>query len=449
MRKQGFMKDLSNVGNFLKLFLNLKYRFFRLELPIVLTTSLVILSIGFILSLIDFPMKDVKAEDIVNYPKDEDFMTASSYFKNDTKFEILDLNNEINMIYPELLQRYSTDTDIEKIKDHIQISLANKFKNKNVIIRRTDNIKLDNSNISLHSAKLENLNDEVDSLKKETSSLGPFTKKRFEKRIDDLMATIKAVDRLNGYIIELSVSPVVHYEKLNDSQSFEFIAGKLVLVDFSGTKYNCKLLNPKPVIANSFLSKNNSNFSANEADKGVYNSIKMRFEKIREDLIDQKYSAEMFKTKQLRNEYRKTFYGRLFSKLFFYITNYYAFILFLATLLILLKHLNKIGNFRKNKYFASEITVLAIKIISMITLIYGISLTLITTYIFIFTETEYNTYFSVLNLGAIFYMFPLIASFKLYLFSWIILLNSEFLRFLTNVYYLIQLKLSSQNKSID
>ncbi|MBN2772570.1 MAG: hypothetical protein JXR90_17885 [Spirochaetes bacterium] len=441
MRKQGMSKDITNIVSFFstnfKFMKTFKSRLLLFELPIIVLALLAVIISSYVSSITKFPIEKLDYDKIENIPSEKEYSSAEKFYSQASDFKYLDLNAEIDTIYNDLLNLYSVENDINPIRDYIANHLQSKFNDSFVIIKRVDGVQLSKKNTEYQALVIKQKEKQIDSLKTIMYESSVFLRERYERIIRDAQKTITSIERFNGYLIELGISPQVRYERLNTSQSYNYVAGISKSIEILGTRYNINLKDAKPVLSSDFLKKFGIDIALEKSDATIYETIKLRYDEIRKNLIIQAKNQIEEKVKLQRSLYRDEFIPKHFGNIWFFVSNYYAMILFIITVILALGAINDERKISFKKYFATNILVSGLKIIAVIILCLAIVLAFYNVVAYTFTENKIiflTEFFGFKNV--IFY--PSNFFIRLYLFTIGIFITSEFLCFMTslfNVFY--------------
>lgn len=392
--------------------------------------SVIILIWGYFYAIkqVPFPKNKLPKYAQKKYQQANDSNQSGTFIVTDNNFYIKFIELELKTNAPSLKSFFY------QLKKDIQ--------NKKIIVNEAKDLYDNSQTKSLFSLAKEKVKVQIDSLKKviEQSNYYTFYTLRQKKKLEQKLS---AINEFKSQLEKVSILPTIKFPYNNSATQFQSIAGIFSQMSFKNDSTVYALLDEaNPILSRGFLLK--KGFKQSNIPSINFSKEKQRFEKVVSD--DKKIFSEQYneikrdlkkQTSENRAEVRNIFYQRWFLILINFLTSITASFL----LLQLFKIVRRKGLPKKSTleiYFATNMTSLVLRWIALIIIVAGMLSITVQFFIIIFGN---QMLVQLPIFGTFGLLYALFAPFQFViatvLISWLILLESEFICFISNVYHIV------------
>ena len=419
-----------------------KYNTFSKSIPIkkvllgFLGIAIFIFFLGFIVSWIkiEFPKKML--------PKFEQskYFSASEAYKspeNILYFNIKEIQDYIEEKY--------TNGEITKDASNILVQdVLNKYDGKTVIIQNLEGDFINDKIKTLYNEKIEEFKSKKDSAKNAFNNSYYKERSKWRDMYYEYDNKIKYLETFYQFVEGIGIQSTVHFPERNINQNFNYTVGKFKIENQGSSKLiMCE--NSRAIISDEFLTKTKipKEYISKElldADREIFKDIKSKEEESFDIRKSQVKETLKKTTKNNRKRFRGNFYFKWYANLLSLITSIVSILLlFKYFKIIQRKGLPKKSTY--NVYFATNVSSLIFRWIALIVILVG-GLHIFLDFLFGLFKSEVLGTFSFLpGFG---FLHSLVAPFLTIIAavvaSWIFVVHSEFICFLSNVYHIVFIK---------
>ncbi|WP_347841543.1 hypothetical protein [uncultured Draconibacterium sp.] len=396
-------------------------------LGIIVLLCVVIIVAGILKSFIE--VKSPKGE-LPTFPEEK--YKEASKVQNSGKFIKIDIKYFTQTLNKEL---ESASPNIRSFNNMLNRELDT----KKIIVSEIDASLLK----STFNEKINSINVQIKKIEDETANSKYYSKSLSDRKVE-LNNKLSDINRFQKNLEKLEYKPALKFPNSDKYNSFGCIVGTFDKITQNETSYSILLHDANPVISKEYLLK--AGFSESEisgidfkAQKQLFatvvNTEKNAFER---DLKQQKKILKE-KVRAARKEIRKAFYVRWFLTLFNAIIN----VIVIFLLIQYLRIIRRKGLPKKSThevYFATNISSLIFRWIAWLIVISGILIIIVSliTVVFAFGSIPWEDVplFEELSSFALLTT-PILVLIFVVLFSWLFVLKSELICFISNVYHIV------------
>jgi|GEM_PF-2774401 len=415
-------------------------------ITIITFLSILILIYGFFYARFEVPFPD---ENLPVFPK-EQYQDASDVFKDEKQISIIGLE-QFNSAFEHL---WSSDKIFTNPLNEISNYLSREYQNKLVLFRSFEK--------SFFSPTIQNKYDQIKNrLNNELDSLNSLTVTSYwdRNKISEIQRDLRNLEAMKEMTLNFKVESQVTFPYSNKNEIFNFTMGQFGYLTtgnkansfvYKSADYKSKPL--YPVVNSKMIERSGLKITSEDKellkndDRKLENIVAEDFKKFKE-IYNKSYDEISSYVSIQRSNVRSAFYEKWFSILILVISTILVqFLLFKYAAILRRKGLPRKSTYQV--YFSTNTTSLILRWIAITITYLGILYLGLLLIIKIFT-LDYSVIYLIRPIGVwLSIISPIISGLSIVVITWLFVLLSEFICFLSNCYHISFTKVYDDSKSI-